>query len=61
MTKQAFFVSSRSEHSDVKCLHIHAEYGGSPDHFGDGVGIPMLFKEKGFLKRNDLLVVYDKL
>jgi Peptidase family M23 len=42
-------------------LHIHAEHGGSPDRFGDGVGIPIIFKEKGFLKRNDLLFIRDKL
>ncbi len=41
-------------------LHIHVEYGGSPDRFGDGVGVPIIFKEKGFLKRNDLLVILDK-
>lgn len=40
-------------------LHIHAEQGGSSDRFGDGVGIPIIFKEKGFLKRNDLLVIRD--
>jgi murein DD-endopeptidase MepM/ murein hydrolase activator NlpD len=40
-------------------LHIHAEYGGSPASFGDGVGIPIIFKEKGFLKRNDLLFIRD--
>ncbi len=40
-------------------LHIHAEHGGSPDRFGDGVGMPMIFKEKGFLKRNDVLIVRD--
>ncbi len=40
-------------------LHIHAEQGGSPHGFGDGIGIPIIFKEKGFLKRNDLLVIRD--
>ncbi|MBA2394013.1 MAG: M23 family metallopeptidase [Ktedonobacteraceae bacterium] len=41
-------------------LHIHAEYGGSSDRFGDGVGVPILFTEKGFLKRNDILIIRDK-
>lgn len=41
-------------------LHIHAERGGSHDRFGDGTGIPIVFKEKGFLKRNDLLFIRDK-
>ncbi len=41
-------------------LHIHAEYGGSSDRFGDGMGIPIIFTEKGFLKRNDILIVRDK-
>jgi hypothetical protein len=42
-------------------LHIHIEYGGKPDRFGDGVGAPILFEEKRFLKRNDLLVIRDKI
>jgi uncharacterized membrane protein (UPF0136 family) len=41
-------------------LHIHAEQGGRIDQFGDGVGMPIIFKEKGFLKRNNLLIVKDK-